>query len=118
MIGLAQVSSCADGRVVDTVPLDEEQSTKDRKFPQHKQHQTAEIQPIILALKIPASLVHRLFTSKIRLPHGNIGLCECVGGYDRRVVFVWFYFLIRMMIDDNFFTFLSDWSYAGGVKEF
>ena len=61
MIGLAQVSSCADGRVVDTAPLDEELSTKDRKFPQHKQHQTAEIEPTILALKFPASFVHLLF---------------------------------------------------------
>jgi len=41
-----------------------------------------------------------------------------VGGYVHGVAFVRVYFLIRMMIHDNFFTFLSDWSFVGGVKEF
>jgi hypothetical protein len=91
---------------------------KDRKFPQHKQHQTAEIQPIILALKFQRHLYIVFLLARYDCLTANIGLCECVGGYDRGVAFVWFNFLIRMMIDDNFFTFLSDWSSAGGVKEF
>lgn len=71
MIGLAQVSSCADGRVVDTVPLDEELSTKGSKISTTQATPNRRDTAYHPRPQIPASLVHRLFTSKIRLPHGK-----------------------------------------------